>query len=96
MAKEEWEVVGQVCVDTGSLALVDPSYVEDVAANFTRLMEIDAGDDAYGIRQVMDGCAPTHAVGVIVSPTGFGDGYYDVEVRHGVEGRVAEVRIRFL
>lgn len=79
----EWEFVGNVAVDTATLALVDP-------VNGAEVEKFDYED--FGQVSNEQG----YPFAVIIHPTGFGDGFYPVEIRRGVDGRVAEVRIRFM
>jgi hypothetical protein len=86
----EWKAIGQVPIDTGRLALVDPMNVDDVARH-----EEDApGSMTYEV------VTNDYGVGVaVVLGTGLGDGVYRVEARfEEAEGavRIAEVRVRFL
>jgi hypothetical protein len=68
----EWQVIGQVPIDTGRLALVDPMNAEDVSA---REM-VDPGTLNYEVVTNEQGVG----VAVYVS-TGLGDGLYSVEAR---------------
>jgi hypothetical protein len=86
----EWQVIGQVPIDTGRLAMVDPMNADDVS----RREEEDPGSLNYEV--------VTNDLGVGVAvyvSTGLGDGLYPIEVRfEEAEGvtRIAEVRVRFL
>jgi hypothetical protein len=88
---EEWEQVGTVGIDSGTLALVDPSYAHAASDAL----------DAMGTQEVGVIRPDGVGLGLIVS-TGVGDGRYNVEIRREeVEGRpgdirIAEVRVRFL
>jgi hypothetical protein len=86
----EWQVIGHVPIDTGRLALVDPTNADDVS-----LHEMD--EPASMTYQVVTN---EHGVGVaVLLGTGLGDGVYPVEARfEEAEGtmRIAEVRVRFL
>jgi hypothetical protein len=87
----DWQLIGQVPIDTGRLALVDPMNVDDVS----RHEEMDeAGSMTYQV------VTNDYGVGVaVLLGTGLGDGVYPVEARfEEAEGsmRIAEVRVRFL
>jgi hypothetical protein len=86
----DWQVIGQVPIDTGRLALVDPMNTDDVS-----LYEMDEpGAMTYEV------VTNDYGVGVaVLLGTGLGDGLYPVEARfEEAEGakRIAEVRVRFL
>jgi hypothetical protein len=84
----DWELIGQVPIDTGMLALVDPMNVDDVSRHEMGSMTYELVTNAHGV-----------GVGVLVG-TGLGDGVYPVEARFEqvAEGdmRIAEIRVRFL
>jgi hypothetical protein len=86
----DWQVIGEVPIDTGRLALVDPMNADDVSRH-----EMDEpGLMNYEVVTNENGAG----VAVYVS-TGLGDGIYPVEARfEQAEGstRIAEVRVRFL
>jgi hypothetical protein len=85
----DWQLIGQVPIDTGRLALVDPMNVEDLA----RHEEDPPESMTYEV------VTNDHGVGVALLGTGLGDGVYPVEARfEEAEGavRIAEVRVRFL
>jgi hypothetical protein len=86
----EWQVIGQVPIDTGRLALVDPMNAEDVSDH-----EMDEPATLHYEVVTND-----HGVGVaVLLGTGLGDGLYPVEARfEEAEGdmRIAQVRVRFL
>lgn len=86
MPKSKWEQIGEVCIDTGMLLLGDPITMNHV--------DVASAVDAFGKdgdEQIMRG---KHPWGVLTT-TGFGDGYYPVEVRIEHD-RVAELRVRFI
>jgi hypothetical protein len=86
----EWQVIGQVPVDTGRVAIVDPMNADDVSRremDEPGTLTYEVVENDYGI-----------GVAVYVG-TGLGDGLYPVEARfEEAEGsmRIAEVRVRFL
>jgi hypothetical protein len=86
----DWQLIGQVPIDTGRLALADPMNADDVA----RHEEDQPGSMTYEV------VTNDHDVAVaMVLGTGLGDGVYPVEARfEEAEGtiRIAEVRVRFL
>ena len=95
----EWQRIGQVPVDTGQLALVDPMNLADVSQHEDAVqsrLEVEDSDPASMTYELV-----TNEIGVAVSlvlSTGLGDGVYPVEARfEEVEGavRIAEVRVRF-
>ena len=83
-----WTPIGQVCLDTGCLALVDPCHADAV--------EIDPENYDVHDLHIESTEAP---IGVIL-PTGMGDGFYTVEARFAeagmAKGRIVEIRIQFL
>jgi hypothetical protein len=84
----EWETIGEVMVDSATLAVIDAAYAD----------RIDLLEPWEGFVHpiVSEGGA---TLGTLILP-GLGDGLYPVEARfEDVEGwgrRIAEVRIRFL
>jgi hypothetical protein len=86
----EWQVIGEVPIDTGRLALVDPMNAEVVA------------DHELGVPGTLNYEAVSNDLGVGVAvyvSTGLGDGVYPIEVRFEEAEevtRIAEVRVRFL
>jgi hypothetical protein len=86
----DWQVIGQVPIDTGRLALVDPMNADDIS----RHEEDELGSMTYGV------VTNDFGVGVaVLLGTGLGDGRYPVEARfESAEGsmRIAEIRVRFL
>jgi hypothetical protein len=86
----DWQLIGQVPIDTGRLVLVDPMNTDAVDRH-----EMDE-------RESMSYEAVVNEHGVVVAVnvhTGLGDGVYAVEARfEEAEGslRIAEVRVRFL
>jgi hypothetical protein len=96
----EWQRIGQVPVDTGRFALVDPMNLADVSQHEDAVqsrLEDEDSDPASMTYELV-----TNEIGVAVAlvlSTGLGDGVYPVEARfEEVEGavRIAEVRVRFL
>jgi hypothetical protein len=87
---DQWQVLGNVPIDTGLLALVDPMNADDVS-----LHEMD--EPTWMTYQVVTN---EHGISVaVLLGTGLGDGVYPVEARfEEAEGamRIAEVRVRFL
>ena len=99
MAK--WEKVGVIGVDAGLCWVGDPSYVlpstggdGDTAAEWRDWGKFS--DEMVGSNAHQFNYRAGHAgLGVCVS-TGYGDGLYPVEIKRNKEGRVAEVRVKFI
>ena len=88
-----WTEVGVIGVDAGCVLLGDPCYWMKEEDYDKYILE------AYSKKQSM-----THQIkydmghkgkGMIIS-SGYGDGLYPVETKFNKEGRVKEVRIRFI
>ena len=98
----EWQRIGEVPVDTGRLALVDPMNLKDVSHHedevFRRLEDEDSDSDSAFMTYEL--VANEHDVAVaLILDTGLGDGLYPVEARfEEAEGtmRIAEIRVRLL
>jgi hypothetical protein len=94
----EWEKVGVVGVDAGTLYLGDPCYVLGERASHK------AEGDAWCEQSKAAGYPSTlqlnyrmgHAGLAVLVGTGYGDGCYDVEVKRTDDGRVAAVRVVFI
>jgi hypothetical protein len=86
----DWQLIGQVPIDSGRMALVDPTNADDLA----RHEEGEPGSMTYEV------VANDLGIGVAVYVhTGLGDGLYPVEARFEEAGgsmRLAEVRVRFV
>lgn len=110
--KGNWEEVGEVWVDSGSIMVGDPCYTHGQDASHA----VEDWDDflartwpkVFGKKGEIDHTAKmddvTYAlsekgIGVVVS-SGFGDGVYPVFVKYSNEGqwgkRVAEVKVVFI
>lgn len=99
MKKQKWEQVGLIGVDAGLCWLGDPCYIihpdkipdalgKDWGEFCAAITDVDNKQFNYDMGHP--------GLGVCVS-TGWGDGVYPVEVlREGEEGRIAEVRVRFI
>jgi hypothetical protein len=91
-----WQVIGEIVVDSGRIALID-SASDDAIERYWR-DEAYAAPDAEPVQQLRteDRGVP---IGVVVT-AGLGDGSYPVEGRiedlEGAGRRLAEIRIRFL
>lgn len=94
----EWETVGTVGVDTATLLITDPAYLEhwghDDASGAYSLDGLRAemmGRNSASLRFPLghDGA------GVAVS-TGYGDGIYPVQIARTEDGHVAAVRVVFI
>lgn len=98
----DWQTVGHVGVDSGTLLITDPCYVDT---------EWTQGGDAgtYSLDGIMrprvtgEGASAVQlryrkghdGAGVAVG-TGYGDGAYPVQVTYTDDGRVAAVRVVFI
>ena len=99
MAEPKWTHVGDLPVDAGCLLVIDPCYLRDM------LFEGNAQVEQWyeqAVVQAQGEVSPVSApqmqkrpLGHVVS-TGNGDGVYPLEVRFAKDGRVAEMRIRFI
>jgi hypothetical protein len=91
----EWQQIGEVPVDTGRLALVDPMNLDDVIDHIGEVIDHEAPES-----MTYELVTNEHGVAVaLVFSTGLGDGLYPVEARfEEAEGavRIAEMRVRFL
>jgi hypothetical protein len=99
--KDEWQTIGEVCVDSGHIVICDPYEADDVYERWDTLADKrDVIDDAAnGIRSyelTNKYCCPI----AVVAESGLGNGVYPVEARYEDLGewgkRVAEIRIKFL
>lgn len=98
MPGEAWERAGEIGIDAGLCWIGDPCYIlpeESPEAaplrDWSKFCEMMKDLDVRQFRYLRghDG------LGVCVS-TGCGDGIYPVEVRRDPDGRIAEVRVRFI
>jgi hypothetical protein len=93
--KRDWHVVGDICIDTGTLLLCDPCYAGDASEGWNSYLE-NMTDEGFSLPLGHD-LGASKALTVM---TGLGDGLYRVVARHedvpGFGERVAEVRITFL
>ena len=87
-----WLKVGQVCVDSGMVAIGDPGYLHGaLARNKEGERSLLPGGAGYGLP------VGIRDVGAVSVWSGLGDGSYDVHVRFSTRTqRVAEVRIVFI
>lgn len=89
-------IIGQVGVDSGSLLISDPSYINDAFSI--------QGDDIYDIypdkdryRQISTK-ATKNTIKIPIAmtlQTGYGDGVYPVTAHYNRDGRIAKVEITF-
>ena len=103
----EWTKVGVIGVDAGLCWIGDPCYVisdhcdafdnRDWGTFLKILSKNETVADAKGLQGTAQfKYSKGHdGLGVCVS-TGYGDGVYDVFVKHGNDGRVAEVKVVFI
>lgn len=101
MKDQKWEQVGEIGVDAGLCWIGDPCYVlhPDVAPkaigkNWKEFCQRLDGEQ-YPIAKQFNYDLGHAGLGVCVS-TGYGDGTYPVEIRRDEDGRIAEVRVKFL
>jgi len=89
-------IIGQVGVDSGSILISDPSYINDA-------FSIE-GDDIYDIypdkdrhRQISTRASKnTIRIPIAMTlQTGWGDGVYPVTAHYDRDGRIAKVEINF-
>jgi len=89
-------IIGQVGVDSGSILISDPSYINDA-------FSIE-GDDIYDIypdqdrhRQIStkETKNTTRIPIAMTLQTGYGDGVYPVTAHYNKDGRIAKVEIDF-
>lgn len=101
MKTSNWEKVGVVGVNTGTLWLGDPCYcVTPDGSNHPAATWPEFCDALLEKEKATPGAAQWNfklgrpGLGVTVL-TGYGDGAYPVEVRRTPDGRIAEVRVKF-
>lgn len=96
----EWQQIGQIPIDTGRLALVDPMNLADVERHEDELLEILDQNPETDRPMAYEAVVNEHDVAVaVVLATGLGDGVYPVEARFEQAAgttRIGEVRVRFL
>ena len=90
------KIIGQVGVDSGSILISDPSYINDAFSI--------QGDDIYDIypdkqrhRQISTR-KTKNTIRVLIAmtlQTGYGDGVYPVTAHYNKDGRIAKVEIVF-
>jgi hypothetical protein len=88
---QEWDVIGRVAIDTGTIVIADPINAAEAAMTWLDYAEGGAEGD---FPVVTVGDRNPHQAAVFAF-TGFGDGYYEVEALHAY-GRVTELRIVFI
>ena len=90
------KVIGKVAVDSGSILISDPSYINDE-------FSIE-GDDIYDIYPDLDRyrqISTKEAKHIMKIPiavtlqTGYGDGVYPVTAHYNKDGRIAKVVVDF-
>ncbi len=98
MSDTKWERVGAIGVDAGLCWIGDPCYVLHKEEGAPTSIGADWGEfcDRMGRDVTQFNYDLGHAgLGVCVA-TGYGDGFYPVEVRRSEDGRIAEVRVVFI
>jgi hypothetical protein len=106
--KTAWEEIGFIGVDAGICWIGDPCYIHldpeykeeppkewgKTWDNFCNtLAEKEGGDYPTAVQFNYDKGHP--GLGVCVS-TGYGDGYYPVFIKRNKEGRISEVKVKFI
>jgi len=90
------EIIGQVLVDSGSILISDPSYINDY-------FSIE-GDDIYKIYPEHErhfqintnSTKNTFKIPVAVTlRTGYGDGLYPVTATYNADGVISKIQINF-
>ena len=87
------KIIGQVGVDSGSILISDPSYIND---HFSI-----EGDDIYPDKDRYRQISTKKTKNTIKIPiamtlnTGWGDGVYPVTAHYNKDGRIAKVEIVF-
>ncbi len=86
----EWELLGEVGVDTGMVWIGDPCYVigEDASHGFATWADFCAEHKRNRLQ-------PAGQHNGLAIPSGWGDGVYPVFVKR-LSGRVSEVKVVFL
>lgn len=101
--KTPWETVGMIGVDAGLCWLGDPCYIlhtktapKDIGKNWRDLCDkMSDGTVTGGLDYRQFNYDTGHAgLGVVVQ-TGYGDGFYPVQIKRNAEGRIKEVRVKF-
>jgi len=96
----KWEQVGTIGVDAGLCWVGDPCYCVTPDANnhpartWQEFCDKLQAKEVKGVAQ-WDYAMGHSGLGVSVS-TGYGDGEYPVYIRRNEEGRIAEVRVKFI
>ena len=87
------KIIGSVGVDSGSILISDPSYINDA-------FSIE-GDDIYPDKERHKQISTQATKNTIKIPiamtlqTGWGDGVYPVTAHYNKDGRIAKVEITF-
>jgi len=76
----KWEKIGEIPVDSASIVIIDPLYKKYID-------ELSLSGNPKFENGIV--------AGVVISPTGDGDGIYSVFVKKNKEGRPSEVKIKF-
>ena len=96
LERAKWETVGEIGVDAGRVIVGDPCYfaAPDASNAFESLDELwgQVGERLVAPLAFKHG---GHGMAVVVS-SGLGDGVYPVEVRRAKNGRIAELRVKFM
>jgi hypothetical protein len=93
-ANEEWITVGNIAVDTATLVIADPINLDKAAGEWSKALHEELSESETGIAQ-LDTVNPHGTIALALAPTGWGDGFYPVEVRYE-DNHIAELRIKFM
>lgn len=98
--KDQWVSVGKVGVDSGSLMVIDPSYIFSETLRDRVRERIDLNLFSRCIEQVLEIPFPNGGAGLgVVSQAGYGDGLYNVSVKYGetpMGKRVTALKVEFI
>lgn len=84
------EQVGTITVDSGTVVIADPCYLDSLDSSYMDAVIGATTDGMAGNVKIF-----THFGEAVVSRTAFGDGRYPVFVEYREDGRVSKVIIDF-
>ena len=92
----EWKKVGVIGVDAGLCWVGDPCYILHQGEELPDFLGKNWSEFCEKLHKDSSGATQFgHSFGVAVS-TGYGDGCYNVFVKHNSEGRIAEMKVVFI
>lgn len=108
MNKTEWQKIGEVGVDAGLCWIGDPCYIHPdpeykdnppkewgkTWSEFCKILH-EKEKDEFPTRVQFNYDLGHPGLGVCVS-TGYGDGCYPVYIKRNFEGRISEVKVKFV